>query len=86
MCVRPTPGTPFFIRKERKTMGKGKVSKNNVTGSSLKRYVEDDVVVPTMYDGHNSGNGKYMTGMVNNQLVEDSNGKPLPLKEIGVLR
>ena len=86
MCVRPTPGTPFFIRKERKTMGKGKVSKNNVTGSSLKRYVEDDVVVPTMYDGHNSGNGKYMTGMVNNQLVEDSNGKPLPLKVIGVLR
>jgi len=72
--------------KERKEMGKGKVSKNNVTGGTTKRYVGDDVVVPTMYDGHNSGNGKYMTGMVNNKIVEDSNGKPLPLKEIGVLR
>ena len=67
-------------------MGKGKVSKNNVTGSSLKRYVEDDVVVPTLYDGHNVGKGTYMTGMVNNKMGEDSNGKPLPLKEIGVLR
>ena len=67
-------------------MGKGKVSKNNVTGSSLKRYVGDDVVVPTMYDGHNSGNGKYMTGMVNNELVEDKSGKPLPLRQIGILR
>ena len=67
-------------------MGKGKVSKNNVTGSSMKRYVEDDVVVPTLYDGHNVGNGIYMTGMVNNKMVEDSNGKPLPLKEIGILR
>ena len=52
----------------------------------MKRYVGDDVVVPTMYDGHNVGNGTYMTGMVNNKMVEDSNGKPLPLKEIGVLR
>ena len=67
-------------------MGKGKVSKNNVTGTSLKRYVGDDVVVPTLYDGHNVGNGTYMTGMVNNKMVEDSNGKPLPLKEIGILR
>ena len=67
-------------------MGKGKVSKNNVTGSSLKRYVEDDVVVPTLYDGHNVGNGTYMTGMGNNKIVEDKNGKPLPLKEIGILQ
>ena len=67
-------------------MGKGKVSKNNVTGSSMKRYVGDEVVVPTLYDGHNVGNGTYMTGMVNNKIVEDDNGRPLPLKEIGILQ
>ena len=67
-------------------MGKGKVSKNNVTGSSMKRYIGDDVVVPTMYDGHNSGHGTYVTGMVNNKLVEDKNGKPVPLRQIGILR
>ncbi len=51
-----------------------------------RRYVGDGVVVPTLYDGHNVGNGIYMSGMVNNKIVEDSNGKPLPLKKIGVLR
>ena len=67
-------------------MGKGQVSKNNVTGSSMKRYVGDDVVVPTLYARHNVGKGTYMTGMVNNKIVEDKNGKPLPLKEIGILQ
>ena len=67
-------------------MGKGKVSKNNVSGSSMKRYVDNDVVVPTLYDGHHVGNGIYMTGMVDNKIVEDGNGKPLPLKEIGILQ
>ena len=47
---------------------------------------DNDVVVPTLYDGHHVGNGIYMTGMVDNKIVEDKNGKPLPLKEIGILQ
>ena len=67
-------------------MNKGKISKNNVIGSSMKRYVGGDVVVPTLYDGHHSGHGIYMTGMVNNKVVNDNNGKPLLLREIGILQ
>ena len=67
-------------------MNKGKISKNNVSGSSMKRYVGGDGVVPTLYDGHHSGHGIYMTGMVNNKVVNDNNGKPLLLREIGILQ
>jgi hypothetical protein len=67
-------------------MGKGKVSKNNVTGSTTKRYLGDDPVVPALYDGHHAGHGIYMAGIVNNKLIEDSNGKPKPLKSIGEVR
>ena len=67
-------------------MNKGKISKNNVSGSSMKRYVGGDDVVPTLYDGHHSGHGIYMTGMVNNKVVNDNNGKPLLLREIGILQ
>ena len=52
----------------------------------MKRYVGGDVVVPTLYDGHHSGHGIYMTGMVNNKVVNDNNGKPLLLREIGILQ
>ena len=67
-------------------MGKAKTATND--GSmQKKRYVEDDVVVPVMYDGHYVGNGgQYMAALVNGKLVEDENGKPLPLKAVGVLR
>lgn len=67
-------------------MGKGKVSKNNVTGNTKKRYLGDDPVIPALYDGHNYGYGTYMTGVVNNKIVEDDNGKPKPLKSIGEVR
>jgi len=30
--------------------------------------------------------GSYITGLVNGELVKDKNGKPLPLKQIGVLK
>mgnify|MGYP001205537053 CR=1 FL=1 len=67
-------------------MGKAKTATND-DGMQRRRYVGEDVVVPVMYDGHYVGNGgQYMAGMVNGKLVEDSNGKPLPLKAVGVLR
>tara|TARA_Y100000034_G_scaffold13458_1_gene14109 strand:- start:100 stop:303 length:204 start_codon:yes stop_codon:yes gene_type:complete len=67
-------------------MGKAKAATNN-SSIQRRRYVGEDVVVPVMYDGHYVGNGgQYMAGMVNGKLVEDKNGKPLPLKAVGVLR
>ena len=67
-------------------MGKAKTATND-GGMQKRRYVGEDVVVPVMYEGHYVGNGgQYMAGMVNGKLVEDKNGKPLPLKAVGVLR
>jgi len=52
-----------------------------------RRFVGDDVVVPTLYDGHFAGHGgQYMSGAVDGKLVNDKNGKPLPLRQIGILR
>ena len=67
-------------------MGKGKVSKNNVTGFSKKRYLGDDIVVPTLYDGNAGNKGSNMTGMVNGELVLDENGDPRHLKTIGIVK
>lgn len=68
-------------------MGKGKISKNNTTGFSKKRYLGDDIVVPTLYDGRAVKKGSFMTGMVNNQLVMDeTTGLPMQLKKIGEVR
>ena len=67
-------------------MGKGKVSKNNVTGLTKKRYLGEDIVVPTLYDGTAVKKGSYMTGMVNGKLVVDENGDPQHLKTIGIVK
>jgi len=68
-------------------MGKGKVSKNNVTGLTKKRYLNEDIVVPTLYDGTAVKKGSYMTGMVNGKLVmDDKEDRPMPLKNIGQVR
>jgi len=68
-------------------MSKGKVSKNNVTGLTKKRYLGDDIVVPTLYDGRAIKKGSFMTGMVNGKMVMDeANDRPMPLKKIGQVR
>ena len=61
----------------------GKIEKSN----TLKRFVGDDIVAAVLYDGHHVGHGgAYISGAVNGQLVKDKNDKPLPLKQIGILR
>ena len=61
-----------------------KISKNNVSGTTRRRYLEGKVVVPTLYDGNAVGRGSFMAGMVDDQLVMDpKTGRPMPLKEIG---
>ena len=67
-------------------MGKRKVDVN-VTTKTRRRYVGEELVTHVLYDGHNAGQGgSYMSGSVNGELVVDENGKPLPLKQIGILQ
>ena len=64
-----------------------KVSKNNTTGLSKKRYLNEDIVVPSLFDGTAVKLGCYMTGMVNGKLVmDDKEDRPMPLKNIGQVR
>lgn len=62
--------------------GKG----NNTAGrNKITSYktVEGKTVVPVLYAGKNAGHGKtYMTGSIDNKLVIDSNGRPIPYKSI----
>jgi hypothetical protein len=50
------------------------------------RFLGNDKVTPVFYSGHNLGHGSYMTGQVNGKTVEDANGKPIPLRQIGELK
>ncbi len=49
------------------------------------RMLDGKEVKPVKYIGTWRGHGRYMTGSVNDQLVCDANGKPLPLRQIGRL-
>ena len=51
------------------------------------RKLGDNTVLPALYDGTRAGKGKYISGMVNGQLVTDDKSKDIPLhwKEIGQL-
>lgn len=56
------------------------------TSMIRKRYLGDKEVKPAWYHGSREGHGNYMGGHVDDRLVEDANGKPLPFKQIGELR
>ena len=65
---------------------KNSISTNNGIGTTRQRFLQGQVVIPTLYDGTAVGKGRFMTGMVNGQLVLDpSTDKPVPLKQIGSL-
>jgi hypothetical protein len=49
------------------------------------RRIGKDPVKPVLYNGKAVGEGKYFTGEVNGVVVRDSNGRPIPLREIGEL-
>ena len=51
------------------------------------RKLGDNTVLTALYDGTRAGKGKYISGMVNGQLVTDDKSKDIPLhwKEIGQL-
>lgn len=62
--------------------GKG----NNTAGrnkTTSYKILNGKTVVPVLYAGKNAGHGgTYMTGTIDNQLVTDSNGRPVPYKAI----
>jgi hypothetical protein len=62
--------------------GKG----NNTAGrNKITSYktVNGKTVVPVLYAGKNAGHGgNYMTGTIDNQLVTDASGRPIPYKAI----
>ena len=65
----------------------GKMSKNNISGATRRRYLGDKVVVPTLYDGRAVKKGSFMTGMVDDEVVWDKEAdRPVPLKKIGEVR
>jgi len=61
-------------------------AKASSKGKNKVRYLGDKEVRPVLYCGKWEGYGSYMSGTVDGELVRDSNGKPLSLKQIGVLR
>ena len=46
------------------------------------RMRNDKEVRPVKYFGKHAGHGTYMAGMIDQELVLDSSGKPLPYKVI----
>lgn len=62
-----------------------KPSKSGDKSGLKTRKVGDKAVIATLYNGNAVGHGKYFAGMVDNALVCDNTGKPLPLREVGVL-
>lgn len=71
-------------------MAAGKTSSHGKPGTFTShhrvRFLGNDKVTPVFYAGHNLGHGSYMAGQVNGKTVEDANGKPIPLRQIGELR
>jgi hypothetical protein len=62
--------------------GKG----NNTAGrnkTTSYKTLNGKSVLPVLYAGKNAGHGgTYMTGLIDNKLVTDSNGRPVPYKAI----
>lgn len=56
------------------------------TSIPRKRYLQDNAVSPIWYHGSHQGHGNYMAGTCNGETVCDKTGKPVPFKQIGVLR
>jgi hypothetical protein len=60
------------------------VSKNNpgLRQEQKKRFYKGQEVRPSLYVGKAVGQGTYMSAAINNELICDENGKPLPFRSI----
>lgn len=59
-------------------MRKGEVSR-------IVRKLGDKVVKTCLYNGASCGHGKYFAAMIDDQLVLDEMGKPVPYRKCGAL-
>lgn len=66
-------------------MSRGKTISKSGTTTQRVRKLNGVAVTPVLYNGVACGHGKYFTGSVDGKLIEDENGKPLPIRQIGAL-
>jgi len=66
-------------------MAGAKTGSNKKHTNQRTRMLDGKKVIAVLYNGRALGHGKYFTGEVDNKLICDDNGKPLPIKEIGNL-
>jgi hypothetical protein len=61
-------------------------SKNNpgVRQTQRKKYYQGKEMKPCLYIGKLVGQGKYMSGHVDGDVIRDSQGKPIPYHQIPV--
>lgn len=59
-------------------------SKNNpgVRQFQAKKYYQGKELKPVLYVGYSTGNGKYLSGAIDGEIVVDSAGKPMPFNSI----
>lgn len=59
--------------------------KKNVNDKVRVRMLEGQKVQMCLYNGRAVGHGKYYAAMINNELLLDQDGKPLPFHGVGEL-
>ncbi len=61
-------------------------SKNNPNsrtgGAESKRYYNGQVCKPVLYDGNKVGKGKCMAAELNNEIVLNKDGMPIPYRSL----
>jgi len=61
-------------------------SKGNNTAARDKtpsfKTINGQMVKPVLYAGSGVGHGKYMAGVLGNDMIRDANGKPIPYASI----
>jgi len=65
-------------------MSIGKTASNKNVQARV-RMLDGKKVVATFFNGRATSEGKYLAGMVDDQLVLDANGRPVPFHQIGEL-
>ena len=59
-------------------------SKNNPSArqEQRKKLYQGKELKPCLYDGRSIGNGKYMSGSIDGDLIVDDQGRPMPFHSI----
>lgn len=66
-------------------MSRGKIAHKAGVQPQRVRKLNGVRVTPVLYNGVACGHGKYFAGAVDGNMIEDSDGKPLPFRQVGEL-